>query len=98
MCSSLVRDGHRSLLTTVTACSTLVLEQDHSRSRGRKWVLKQAGRTSAVAHLAEHDREELLDDLSGIVYALGARLYGQQRAKRESAQMVQQVEAPDAVG
>jgi putative resolvase len=36
-----------------------------------------------VANLAEHDREDLLQDLSSIVYAMCARLYGQRRAKRK---------------
>ena len=60
-------------------------------------MLKQAGRTSEVANLAEHDREDRLDDLSRSVYALCARLYGQQRAKGESAKMIQEWEAPDAL-
>ena len=95
--SSLVRDGQRSLLTPATACSTLVPEQDHFRSRRRKWVFKQAGRPSAVATLAEHDREDLLYDLSSIVYSMCARLYGQRRAKRTTEKIVQELEAPDAV-
>ena len=84
-------------MTPATACSTLVPEQDHSRSRGRKWVLKQAGRPIEVANLTEHDREDLLHALSSIVYALYARLYDQQRAKRTTEQMVQALEAPDAL-
>ena len=50
-----------------------------------------------MANLTEHDREDLLDDLSSIVYALCARLYDQQRAKRTTEQMVQALEAPDAL-
>jgi predicted site-specific integrase-resolvase len=59
-------------------------------------VLKQAGRTSEVANLAEHDPEDLLHALSSIVSSLYARLYDQQRAKRTTEQILQQLEAPDA--
>jgi predicted site-specific integrase-resolvase len=38
-----------------------------------------------VANLAENDREDLLQDLSSIVYSMCARLYGQRRAKRKQA-------------
>jgi predicted site-specific integrase-resolvase len=46
-------------------------------------LLKQVGRTIEVANLAENDREDLLQDLSSIVYSMCARLYGQRRAKRK---------------
>ena len=45
-------------------------------------LLSQAGRTIEVANLAESNREDLLQDLSSIVYSMCARLYGQRRAKR----------------
>ena len=46
-------------------------------------LLRQAGRSIEVANLAENDREDLLQDLSSIVYSMCARLYGQRRAKRK---------------
>ena len=58
-------------------------------------MLKQAGRPSEVANLAEHDREDLLHALSSIVYALYARLYGQQRAKRATEQMIQALDTAE---
>lgn len=65
--------------------------------RSLEVLLAQAGRSIEVANLAEHDREDLLHDLSSIVYSLCARLSGQRRAKRKAAQLVQEWEAPDAV-
>ncbi len=55
------------------------------RCRGWRVLLRQAGRTIEVANLAENDREDLLQDLSSIVYSMCARLYGQRRAKRKQA-------------
>jgi putative resolvase len=49
-------------------------------SRG---LLALQGRSIEVANLAENNREDVLHDLSRIVYHVCARLYGQRRAKRK---------------
>jgi putative resolvase len=82
------RSQFLALLTDPKIDTIVVEHQDRAMRVGFSYVdvlLKQAGRTIEVANLAEHDpndREELLQDLSGIVYSLCARLYGSRRAKR----------------
>jgi predicted site-specific integrase-resolvase len=46
-------------------------------------LLTQQHRAIEVANLAENNREDLLQDVSSIVYSMCARLYGQRRAKRK---------------
>jgi putative resolvase len=69
--------------------STIVVEhQDRATRFGFRYLemlLSQAGRTIEVANLAEHNREELLQDLSSIVYSMCVELYGHRRAKRKQA-------------
>jgi putative resolvase len=75
-----------ALLTDPTIETIVVEHQDRATRFGFGYLdvlLKQAGRTIEVANLAEHDREDLLQDLSSIVYSMCARLYGQRRAKRQ---------------
>ena len=47
--------------------------------------------------MAENDTEDLISDLTSIIYSFCARLYGQRRAKRKTEKIVQELEAPDAV-
>jgi predicted site-specific integrase-resolvase len=67
--------------------STIVVEyKDRATRFGFRYLevlLSQAGRTIEVANLAENNREDLLQDLSSLVYSVCARLYGQRRAKRK---------------
>jgi putative resolvase len=84
-----VNDSRRqflSLLSDPTATTILVEQKDRATRFGFRYLevlLSQAGRTIEVANLAENNREDLLQDLSSIVYSLCARLYGQRRAKRK---------------
>lgn len=86
-----VNDSRRKFLALLAdpKARTIVVEhQDRATRFGFRYLevlLEQAGRTIEVANLAENNREELLQDLSSIIYALGARLYGQRRAKRKQA-------------
>jgi predicted site-specific integrase-resolvase len=83
-----VNDSRRKFLALLTdpKIDTIVVEHPDRATRfGFRYVdvlLKQAGRTIEVANLAENDHEDLLQDLSSIVYSMCARLYGQRRAKR----------------
>ena len=43
--------------------------------------------------VAENDKEDLIADLVAIVYSFTARLYGQRRAKRKTARIVQELQA-----
>jgi predicted site-specific integrase-resolvase len=64
-------------------------------------LLKTQGRAIEVVNQAENGTEDLLADLTAVVYAFCARLYGQRRAKRKTEVIVRELEAKgdgDAVG
>ena len=50
------------------------------------------GRVIEVVNPAENDKEELLADLTSIIYSFCARLYGQRRAKRKTEKVVQELQ------
>jgi predicted site-specific integrase-resolvase len=60
-------------------------------------LLKTYGREIEVVNMAENSTEDLLSDLTSIIYSFCARLYGQRRAKRKTAKIAQELEAEDAV-
>ncbi len=88
ICSG-TNDSRRKFLALLAdpKAETIVVEhKDRATRFGFRYLevlLKQLGRTIEVANLAENNREDLLQDLSSIVYAMCARLYGQRRAKRK---------------
>ena len=55
-------------------------------------LLKTYGREIEVVNQAENTTEDLLADLSSIVYSFCARLYGQRRAKRKTEKIVRELE------
>lgn len=55
-------------------------------------LLKTYGREIEVVNQAENSTEDLLADLTSIVYSFCARLYGQRRAKRKTEKIVQELE------
>jgi putative resolvase len=79
---------------------TLVIEhKDRATRFGFRYLetlLKTQGRTLEVVNQAENSTEDLLTDLTSIVYSFCARLYGELRAKRKTEKMVQELEANDA--
>lgn len=82
-----VNHSHRKFLALLVdpKADTIVVEhQDRATRFGFRYLevlLKQVGRTIEVANLAEHDREDLIQDLSSIVYSMCASLYGQNENK-----------------
>jgi len=48
-------------------------------------LLEQQGRRIEVINLADNGKEDLIVDLVSIIYSFSARLYGQRRAKRKTA-------------
>lgn len=56
-------------------------------------LLKTYGREIEVVNQAKNDTEDLLADLTSIIYSFCARLYGQRSAKRKTEKMVQELEA-----
>lgn len=55
-------------------------------------LLQTYGREIEVVNQAENNTEDLLADLTSIVYSFCTRLYGQQRAKRKTEKIVQELE------
>ena len=78
----------------------VVEHQDRATRFGFRYIetlLKAQGRTLEVVNQAENSTEDLLADLSAIIYSFCARLYGQRRAKRKTEKIVQELEAEHAV-
>jgi putative resolvase len=61
-------------------------------------LLRAQGRAIEVVNQAENGTEDLLADLTAIVYSFCARLYGQRQAKRKAAVIVRELEAREAKG
>jgi predicted site-specific integrase-resolvase len=61
-------------------------------------LLRAQGRAIEVVNQAENGTEDLLADLTAIVYSFCARLYGQRRAKRKAEVIVRELEAREAKG
>src|SRR5262249_51777681 len=61
-------------------------------------LLKAQDRAVEVVNPAENGTEDLLSDLTAIVYSFCARLYGQRRAKRKTEVIVRELEAKAAQG
>jgi len=86
-----VTDSRRKFLSFLSDAkvTTMVVEhQDRATRfgfRSLEVLLTQQHRAIEVANLAENNREDLLHDLSSLVYAMCARLYGHRRAKRKQA-------------
>ena len=55
-------------------------------------LLKTYGREIEVVNQAENNTEDLLADLTSIVYSFCARLYGHRRAKRKTEKIVRALE------
>jgi predicted site-specific integrase-resolvase len=99
-----VNDHRRRFLALLTdpPVTTMVVEhQDRATRFGFRSLevrLQQAGRRMEVAHLVEPDHDELGHDLCRIVSSRCVCLYGPRRATGNVEQLVQAVEAPDALG
>jgi putative resolvase len=59
-------------------------------------LLNSQGRTLEVVNLAENGQEDLLADLTAILYSFTARLYGQRRAKRKTETIIRALEAGES--
>lgn len=59
-------------------------------------LLKSQGRAIEVVHLAENGQEDLLADLTAILYSFTARLYGPRRAKRKTESIIRSLEAGES--
>lgn len=85
------------------AISRIVVEhKDRSTRFGFRYIetlLQTYGREIEVVNHAENSTDDVLADLTSIIYSFCARLYGQRRAKRRTETIVKQLQAkegPDA--
>ena len=89
-----------ALLADPTISRIVVEHKDRATRFGFRSIetlLQTTGREIEVVNTAENDMEDLLSDLTSIIYSFCARLYGPRRAKRQTEKIVQELEAQDAV-
>jgi len=79
--------------------TTIVVEHKDRASRfGVRYIdalLRVQGRSLEIVNLSENGTEDLLADLTSIIYSFCARLYGQRRATRKTETIVKQLSAKD---
>jgi len=99
-----VNDARPKLLALLEAptVSLIVVEhKDRATRFGFRYLdtlLRSQGRAIEVVNLAENGQEDLLADLTAILYSFTARLYGQRRAKRKTESIIRHLEADDERG
>ena len=87
-----------SLLKDTSITRVVVEHRDRLTRFGFHYIdalFSVQGRVIEVVNPAENDKEELLADLSSIIYSFCARLYGQRRAKRKTEKVVQELQAKE---
>ncbi len=89
-----------SLLTDTSITRVVVEHRDRLTRFGFHYIdalFTVQGCTIEVVNPAQNDTEELLADLTSIIYSFCARLYGQRRAKHKTEQLVEQLQAEEDV-
>lgn len=89
-----------ALLADQDMGAIVVEHKDRATRFGFRYIetlLKIQGRTLEVINQAENSTEDLVADLTAIIYSFCARLYGQRRAKRKTEKIVQELEAEHAI-
>lgn len=89
-----------ALLADQTIGLVVIEHKDRGTRFGFRYIetlLQVQGRKIEVVNQAENSTEDLLADLTTIIYSFCARLYGQRRAKRKTERIVQELEAEHAV-
>jgi putative resolvase len=84
-----------ALLADPSIGRIVIEHQDRGTRFGFRYIqtlLKTYGREIEVVNATQNSTEDLIADLTSIVYSFCARLYGQRRAKRTTEQLVQAVE------
>jgi len=90
-----------ALLRDPTSTTIVVEHKERATRVGFRYLetlLDLSGRGFEVVKLAENDREDLLADLTSILYSFMARLYGQRRAKRKTELLVHQLPEENETG
>jgi putative resolvase len=88
-----------ALLEDVSISIIVVEHKDRASRFGVRYIdtlLRVQGRALEVVNLADNATEDLLADLTSIIYSFCSRLYGQRRAKRKTEKIVQELEAEHA--
>ena len=84
-----------ALLTDPSIGRIVIEHKDRGTRFGFRYIetlLNTYGRTIEVVNQADNSTEELLADLTSIVYSFCTRLYGQHRAKRKAEKLVQELQ------
>ncbi len=87
-----------SLLKDTTITRVVVEHRDRLTRFGFHYIdtlFSVQGRVIEVVNPAHNDTEELLADLTSIIYSSCTRLYGQRRAKRTTEKLVQELQAQE---
>ncbi len=99
-----VNDSRPKLLALLEdqAITLIVVEHKDRLTRfGFRYLdtlLKSQGRAIEVVSQAENDQEDLMADLTAMLYSFTARLYGQRRAKRKTETVMRALEAGESEG
>jgi predicted site-specific integrase-resolvase len=92
-----VNDNRPKLLSLLadTSVSLLVVEHKDRLTRfgfrSIETLLSTQGRSIEVVNQADNGTEDLLADLTAIIYSFCARLYGLRRAKRTTERITQEL-------
>ena len=87
-----------SLLKDTTITRVMVEHRERLARFGFQYIdtlFSVLGRVIEVVNPAQNATEELLADLTSIIYPFCARLYGQCRAKRTTEKLVQELQAKE---
>lgn len=90
-----------ALLRDPTITTIVVEHKDRATRFGFRYLetlLELSGRGFEVVNLAENNREDLLVDLTSILYSFMARLYGRRFAKRKTEALVHQLQEENEKG
>lgn len=90
-----------ALLRDPTITTIVVEHKDRATRFGFRYLetlLELSGRGFEVVNLAENNREDLLVDLTSILYSFMARLYGRRLAKRKTEALVHQLQEENEKG
>src|SRR5215467_2641238 len=88
-----------ALLEDQTITRIVIEHKDRLTRFGFRYLdtlLKSQGRELEVVNLAENGQEDLLADLTAILYSFTARLYGQRRTKRKTETIIRALEAGES--
>lgn len=96
-----VNDSRPKLLSLLQDSSITMIVVEHKDRLTRfgfnyiESLLALQGRRIEVVNLADNGKEDLVHDLTSIVYSFCARLYGQRRAKRKTERITHELESTD---